>query len=92
VRRTLQNYTFPYIGNAIVRLPFKNGLPISIGKSRFIAASSFRHLEQRLIRDIIIASEYREFLAGYETLSHMTKNPPTEVVKPKQTYYILRLT
>jgi len=59
-----------------------------IGKLRSTIVSNFRRLEQRLIRDSINASEYREFLAEYETLDHMTKNPSTEIVKPEQTYYI----
>jgi len=44
-------------GRYIVQLPFKNGSPISISESRSIAVSSFCRLEQRLIRDPIIASE-----------------------------------
>jgi len=41
-----------------------------------------------LILDPVNASEYREFLAEYEALGHMTKNPPTKMMKPEQTYYI----
>ncbi|XP_018371806.1 PREDICTED: uncharacterized protein LOC108766801 [Trachymyrmex cornetzi] len=48
----------------------------------------FHRLEQRLNRNPIIASEYREFLAEYETLGRMTKRPPTEIIKPEQAYYI----
>ena len=43
-------------GCYIVRLPFKNGSPISIGELRFIAISNFRRLEQRLIWDPITVS------------------------------------
>ena len=52
----------------IVRLPFKNGSFISIGKY-FIAVSSFRRLEQCSIN----ASEYREFLA-WNTRSYDQKS------------------
>ena len=45
-------------------------------------------MEQRLIRDPITISEYREFLAEYETFGHMIKSLPTEIVKSEQTYYI----
>ncbi|XP_032689796.1 uncharacterized protein LOC116853053 [Odontomachus brunneus] len=75
-------------GRYIVRLPFKTEPPILIGESRSIAVSSFRRLEQRLSRDPLNASEYREFLAEYKTLGHMIKCPPTEIVKPGQTCYI----
>ena len=72
-------------GRYIVRLPFKNYPPISISESRSIAISN---LKQRLIRDSINVSEYREFLAEYETFDHMIKSSPTEIVKPEQIYYI----
>jgi len=67
-------------GRYIVRLPFKNGPSIS----RRIAL--YRHFElsplgTTLIRDSINVSEYREFLAKYETLDHMLKSPPTEIVR-----------
>jgi len=68
----------------IVRLPFKNYPPISISESRSIAISSFRRLEQRLIRVPINAFENREFFAEYEILNHMIKSPSklsTEIVK-----------
>ena len=64
--------------------PFKNGLSISISESRSIAISSFRRLEQRLIRVPINAFENREFFAEYEILNHMIKSPSklsTEIVK-----------
>jgi len=51
-------------GRYIVRLTFKNGPPVSIDESHSIAISSFRRLEQRLIRDPINISEYRKFLAN----------------------------
>ncbi|KYN39315.1 hypothetical protein ALC56_06302, partial [Trachymyrmex septentrionalis] len=35
--------------------------------------------------------KYREFIADYETLGHMIKSLPTEVVKPEQNYYIPHL-
>ena len=73
-KSTLESHSRTLGERYIVRLSFKNGSPISIGESRSIAVSSFHCLEQRLIRDRpIIASEYREFLAEYETLGHMTK-------------------
>jgi len=72
-------------GRYIVRLPFKNYPPISISELRSIAVSN---LKQRLIRDSINVSEYREFLAEYETFGHMIKSSPTEIVKPEQIYYI----
>jgi len=78
-------------GRYIVRLLFKNGLSISIGKSRSIV-SSFRRLEQRLSRDPITAFEYHEFLAEYETFSYMTKNPnPTEIINQSK-LIIFRIT
>ncbi|XP_018338459.1 PREDICTED: uncharacterized protein LOC108746285 [Trachymyrmex septentrionalis] len=71
-------------GRYIARRPFKNGPSISIGESRSTAVSSFRRLEQRLIRDPINASEYREFLADYETSGHIIKSPQTKISRQNQ--------
>ncbi|XP_018399454.1 PREDICTED: uncharacterized protein LOC108777138 [Cyphomyrmex costatus] len=75
-------------GRYIVRLPFKIGPPISLGESRSNAISSFHSMEQRLLRDTTKASLYRDFLTEYETLGHMTKITPTEIVTSNQVYYI----
>ena len=74
-------------GRYIVRLPFKNEkihLDRQMALYCCFKLSLFRTM---LIRDPINASEYREFLVEYETLDHMTKSPPTEIVKSKQTLY-----
>ncbi|XP_018392978.1 PREDICTED: uncharacterized protein LOC108772032 [Cyphomyrmex costatus] len=45
-------------------------------------------MEQRLLRDTTKASLYRDFLTEYETLGHMTKVTPAEIVTSNQVYYI----
>lgn len=84
----LQTHSRTSKGRYVVRLPFKNGPPLSLGESRAIAMSSLHRMEQRLQRDPSKASEYHTFLEEYENLGHMTKIEPTEVVKFKQAYYI----
>jgi len=82
VRRTLQNHTFS-LYRPVKTTYFDRWIAL------YCTVSSFCRLEQRLIRDSITASEYREFLAEYETLvGPMIKSPSTEIVKPEQTYYI----
>ncbi|KYN02013.1 hypothetical protein ALC62_07192, partial [Cyphomyrmex costatus] len=75
-------------GRYVVRLPFKNGPPISLGESRQNAITSLHRLDRRLCRDPRKASEYSDFLAEYETLGHMTKSPPSEIANQEQAYYI----
>ncbi|XP_011691714.1 PREDICTED: uncharacterized protein LOC105452372 [Wasmannia auropunctata] len=60
-------------GRYIVRLPFKNGPPVSLGESRQIASSFLYKLENRLCRQPKLASEYNEFLSEYYRLGHMAK-------------------
>jgi len=69
-KSTLESHSHTLGEHYIVRLSFKNGSPISIGALLLFRAFT----AWNLIRDRpIIASEYREFLAEYETLGHMTK-------------------
>ncbi|XP_011687752.1 PREDICTED: uncharacterized protein LOC105449960 [Wasmannia auropunctata] len=75
-------------GRYIVRLPFKNGPPISLGESRFTALSSLYRMEQRLRREPANATEYRDFLSEYENLGHMTKIPSTDSIESPFRYYI----
>ncbi|XP_018392969.1 PREDICTED: uncharacterized protein LOC108772023, partial [Cyphomyrmex costatus] len=75
-------------GRYVVRLPFKNGPPISLGESRQNAITSLHRLDRRLCRDPRKASEYSDFLAEYETLGHMTKSSLSEIANQEQAYYI----
>jgi len=71
----------------VIRLLFKNGPPVSLGDSR----SAFESLPCGagfLKWNPINSIEYRDFLAEYESLGHMTKNLSTDIGKPDQSYYI----
>ncbi|XP_012217595.2 uncharacterized protein [Linepithema humile] len=60
-------------GRYIVRLPFKKGPPIAIGKSRNTAACLLRSLRRRLSTNLGLKEAYFEFLREYEELGHMRK-------------------
>jgi len=83
VRRALPSH-IPVYRKDTISSDYRLKPPISISESRSIAISSFRRLEQRLIRVPINAFENREFFAEYEILNHMIKSPSklsTEIVK-----------
>jgi len=75
-------------GYYVVRLPFKNGPPVSLGDSHSAAISSLYHMKQLLKRDLINSLDYRDFLAEYKSLSHMTKSLLIDIDKLDQSYYI----
>ncbi|XP_071578599.1 uncharacterized protein [Temnothorax nylanderi] len=76
-------------GRYVVRLPFKTGPPIDLGKSRFTALASLVRSERRLLREQNKAALYREFLDEYEKLGHMTKVSDTDSQSShSQVYYI----
>lgn len=58
-------------GRYIVRLPFKTGTPIPIGKTELAAEHIFLNNEGRLARQRELAKAYREFMREYEELEHM---------------------
>lgn len=58
-----------------VRLPFKEGPPIAIGESRFIAERCLKSLNRRFQAYPKQAKEYSEFLQEYESLGHMQEVP-----------------
>lgn len=62
-------------GRYIVRLPFKEGPPISIGESFFRAKSMLNTVDRRLQRDSSLKAEYHAFLSEYEALGHMRAAP-----------------
>lgn len=62
-------------GRYIVRLPFKTGPPIGIGKSHSQAARQLASLQRRLHANPEQWSEYAVFLRDYEQLGHMRKAP-----------------
>lgn len=55
----------------VVRLPFKEGPPIDIGKSRHRAESMLRGLHRRFQIHPEMKCEYTEFLRDYEQQRHM---------------------
>lgn len=62
-------------GRYIVRLPFKTGPPIDIGKSRKGAEFLLKHLTRRLHAKPDHEKAYTEFLNEYERLGHMKPAP-----------------
>ncbi|XP_071577705.1 uncharacterized protein [Temnothorax nylanderi] len=74
-------------GRYVVRLPFRNGPPISIGESRNTAIQSYLRTEARLKREPSNAAEYHAFLQEYADLGHMRRvadhekpEDPTQIV------------
>ncbi|XP_029162926.1 uncharacterized protein LOC114934423 [Nylanderia fulva] len=68
-------------GRYVVRLLFKNALPIDIGESLSIARTLYGRLENKLNSKSDLCSLYRDFLTEYEALGHMTRvgeSEPTE--------------
>lgn len=59
-------------GRYSVPLPFRQAQPPSFGDMHKIAARRFVHLERKLEQDEILGAAYRQFMAEYETLGHMT--------------------
>ncbi|XP_062704134.1 uncharacterized protein LOC134286524 [Aedes albopictus] len=59
-------------GRYIVRLPFKESKVQRLGDNQKSALHRFRLLENRLSRDASIAQQYRDFMAEYLRLGHMT--------------------
>ncbi|XP_029176084.1 uncharacterized protein LOC114944355 [Nylanderia fulva] len=64
-------------GRYVVRLPFKNGSPPSIGESFQITSVLHAKLTNRLSRQSEIRTLYHAFLADYEELGHMTQIKPS---------------
>lgn len=65
-------------GRYIVRLPFRANPPIAIGDSRLIAERRLWSLVRKLDGMREMKTEYADFLAEYEQLSHMTKVAPAD--------------
>ncbi|KMQ86385.1 gag-pol polyprotein precursor [Lasius niger] len=74
-------------GRYIVRLPFKRGPPIDIGKSRIRAERMLQSLTRRFKERPEHETEYSEFLSEYEKLGHMRKVSTCPLV-PDQCVYI----
>ncbi|XP_070162518.1 uncharacterized protein [Polyergus mexicanus] len=60
-------------GRYIVRLPFKRGPPIDIGRSRLTAERLFKSLTRRFRSNADLQMEYSNFMSEYETLGHMRR-------------------
>ncbi|XP_025270380.1 uncharacterized protein LOC112639719 [Camponotus floridanus] len=60
-------------GRYIVRLPFKRGPPIEIGDSYNLAKRLTKTLHRRLAANLLLKTEYTEFMDEYERLGHMRK-------------------
>ncbi|XP_012543469.2 uncharacterized protein LOC105840926 [Monomorium pharaonis] len=67
-------------GRYIVRLPFKQGPPIEIGKSRATAERLIASLRRRFKSSPELQREYANFLHEYETLGHMRKAKMNEAL------------
>ncbi|XP_055614961.1 uncharacterized protein LOC129761273 [Toxorhynchites rutilus septentrionalis] len=59
-------------GRYMVRLPFKESLMQRLGDNKESALHRFRLLENRLSRDSTIVQKYRDLMAEYLGLGHMT--------------------
>lgn len=82
----LSTHTRRSDGRYVVRLPFKNPPPISIGNSHAKALKCLEHLRRRLDKDVEISKEYDEFMRVYENLGHMERISKTK--QPLQCLYI----
>lgn len=60
-------------GRYVVRLPFKRGPPIDIGRSQVIAERMLNCLTRKFTFNPAHASDYSEFLREYESLGHMRR-------------------
>ncbi|XP_076298317.1 uncharacterized protein LOC143217663 [Lasioglossum baleicum] len=74
-------------GRYVVRLPFKDKSPTSLGTSRSSALSHLLFSERRLKRNPTQAAEYTRFLQEYESLGHMEKVTQTDE-QSSPPYYI----
>ncbi|XP_076301720.1 uncharacterized protein LOC143219728 [Lasioglossum baleicum] len=73
-------------GRYVVRLPFRTGPPINIGKSRPLAEQIHRSLQRKFHRQPTLASEYQAFLHEYEKLGHMRRAPPSSPSSTQSVY------
>ncbi|KAF0736570.1 Integrase catalytic domain-containing protein, partial [Aphis craccivora] len=67
-------------GRFVVPLPFRvPPTPHTFNGSRKLALTRFEHLERKLVRDDSLYSVYKQFMADYESLGHMSvsKSPGT---------------
>ncbi|XP_076299895.1 uncharacterized protein LOC143218550 [Lasioglossum baleicum] len=60
-------------GRYIVRLPFKSQPPFDLDGSYSIASRFYSTLEQRLLKQPILESEYHNFLSEYLSMGHMER-------------------
>ncbi|XP_036146380.1 uncharacterized protein LOC118646806 [Monomorium pharaonis] len=74
-------------GRYIVRLPFRQGPPIDIGRSRPSAERLYHSLSRRLRSQPALRREYEEFMRAYEELGHMRRASAPEG-SPDQRVYI----
>ncbi|XP_076635461.1 uncharacterized protein LOC143348752 [Colletes latitarsis] len=66
-------------GRFIVRLPLNHSRPDeALGRTLHIALSALTRLRRKLDADSTLDREYSEFLAEYESLSHMTQIEPID--------------
>uniref|UniRef100_A0A2S2PC00 Uncharacterized protein n=1 Tax=Schizaphis graminum TaxID=13262 RepID=A0A2S2PC00_SCHGA len=75
--------TIDETGRYSVPLPFRQGMPLpTFDGMKRIAIKRFEHLERKLTQDEKLGAAYREFMAEYEVLGHMTvaQNPGLYVI------------
>lgn len=65
-------------GRYVVRLPFKAGPPIEIGKSKALAEKVLNSLERKFKKNSALETEYNDFLLEYEQLGHMRISPKNQ--------------
>lgn len=65
-------------GRYIVRLPFKTGPPIAIGRSRLSAERLYNSLSRRFRSNRELDNEYNQFMREYEQLGHMRLASPPQ--------------
>ncbi|XP_043264208.1 uncharacterized protein LOC122404337, partial [Colletes gigas] len=58
-------------GRYIVRLPFKSTPPFDLEGSREVASRFYAKLEQRLLKQPDLESQYHDFLSEYLSMGHM---------------------
>ncbi|XP_024868679.1 uncharacterized protein LOC112452619, partial [Temnothorax curvispinosus] len=73
-------------GRYMVRLPFRAGPPIEIGRSRGVAEHHLKGLARRLDAHPEQKREYSEFLRDYETLGHMIEVPASDDADEQRVY------
>lgn len=76
----LDNVSQTSQGRYVVKLPFKEPLPATLGNSRNIALRRLKSVERRLSRDQMLKTQYTQFMQEYLRLGHMKRVdvPPTE--------------